>query len=102
MWGSDYPHKEASSPYSREAIALSFAGVPREETAQMLSGNAAKLYGFVKLRAAIQRQDWKAAAREIEDSRYFAQVKGRGVRNRDIMLSGHTTVAGIPVEEWSE
>ena len=58
-----------------------------------------RLYGFVKLRAAIQRQDWKAAAREIEDSRYFAQVKGRGVRNRDIMLSGHTTVAGIPVEE---
>jgi hypothetical protein len=46
MWGSDYPHKEASSPFSREAIALSFAGVPREETAQMLSGNAAKLYGF--------------------------------------------------------
>jgi predicted TIM-barrel fold metal-dependent hydrolase len=46
MWGSDYPHKEASSPYSREAIALAFAGVPREETVRMLSGNAAWLYGF--------------------------------------------------------
>lgn len=46
MWGSDYPHKEASTPFSREAIALSFAGVPLEETKMMLSGNAASLYGF--------------------------------------------------------
>jgi predicted TIM-barrel fold metal-dependent hydrolase len=46
MWGSDYPHKEASTPYSREAIALSFAGVPRDEVEMMLSKNAAKLYGF--------------------------------------------------------
>lgn len=46
MWGSDYPHKEASTPYSREAIALSFAGIPRNEVEMMLSKNAAKLYGF--------------------------------------------------------
>jgi predicted TIM-barrel fold metal-dependent hydrolase len=46
MWGSDYPHKEASSPYSREAIALAFAGVPRDEVQMMLAGNAASLYGF--------------------------------------------------------
>jgi predicted TIM-barrel fold metal-dependent hydrolase len=46
MWGSDYPHKEASSPYSREAIALAFAGVPKNEAEMMLSLNAAKLYGF--------------------------------------------------------
>ena len=46
MWGSDYPHKEASSPYSREAIRASFAGVPKNEVALMLGGNAAALYGF--------------------------------------------------------
>ena len=46
MWGSDYPHREASSPYSREAIALAFAGVPKDEVEKMLSLNAAKLYGF--------------------------------------------------------
>ena len=46
MWGSDYPHREASSPYSREAIALAFAGVPRDEVQMMLAGNAAALYGF--------------------------------------------------------
>jgi predicted TIM-barrel fold metal-dependent hydrolase len=46
MWGSDYPHKEASSPYSLEAIRASFAGVPTDEVALMLGGNAAKLYGF--------------------------------------------------------
>ncbi len=46
MWGSDYPHKEASSPFSREAIRLAFAGVPHDEVAAMLGGNAAALYGF--------------------------------------------------------
>ena len=46
MWGSDYPHKESSAPYSREAIRNSFAGVPHDEVALMLGGNAAALYGF--------------------------------------------------------
>jgi len=46
MWGSDYPHKEASHPYSLEAIKASFGGVPPDEVAQMLGGNAAALYGF--------------------------------------------------------
>jgi predicted TIM-barrel fold metal-dependent hydrolase len=46
MWGSDYPHVEASFPYSREAIRFAFAGVPADETALMLAGNAAGLYGF--------------------------------------------------------
>jgi predicted TIM-barrel fold metal-dependent hydrolase len=46
MWGSDYPHKEASSPYSREALRAAFAGVPHDETAMLVGGNAAALYGF--------------------------------------------------------
>ena len=46
MWGSDYPHKEASHPFSRQAIQAAFSGVPRDEVAHMLGGNAAALYGF--------------------------------------------------------
>jgi predicted TIM-barrel fold metal-dependent hydrolase len=46
MWGSDYPHKESSYPYSREALRLSFAGIPDGEVRQMIGGNAAALYGF--------------------------------------------------------
>jgi hypothetical protein len=46
MWGSDYPHKEASYPFSREAIRLSMADVDRDEIAMMLGGNAARVYGF--------------------------------------------------------
>ncbi|HEX7094683.1 MAG TPA: amidohydrolase family protein [Acidimicrobiales bacterium] len=46
MWGSDYPHKEASTPYSREALRAAFAGLPKDETAQLVGGNAAALYGF--------------------------------------------------------
>jgi predicted TIM-barrel fold metal-dependent hydrolase len=46
MWGSDYPHKEASFPFTSEALRASFAGVPYDEAAALLGGNAAKLYGF--------------------------------------------------------
>jgi predicted TIM-barrel fold metal-dependent hydrolase len=46
MWGSDYPHKEGSFPFSREALRAAFAGVPAGEVARMVGGNAAALYGF--------------------------------------------------------
>jgi predicted TIM-barrel fold metal-dependent hydrolase len=46
MWGSDYPHKESSHPYSLAAMKAAFAGVPPVEVAMMLGGNAAALYGF--------------------------------------------------------
>jgi predicted TIM-barrel fold metal-dependent hydrolase len=46
MWGSDYPHLEGTPPFSKEAIALTFAGVERSEVEAMLSGNAAEIYGF--------------------------------------------------------
>ncbi|WP_326809569.1 MULTISPECIES: amidohydrolase family protein [unclassified Streptomyces] len=46
MWGSDYPHDEGTCPYSREGLRVAFAGVPREEVAAMVGGNAAGVYGF--------------------------------------------------------
>lgn len=46
MWGSDYPHDEGTFPYSREAMRNSFAGLPHEEIAAILGGNAARVYGF--------------------------------------------------------
>ncbi|WTW94255.1 amidohydrolase [Streptomycetaceae bacterium NBC_01309] len=46
MWGSDYPHKEASHPFSREALQLTYNSIDPHEVAQMVGGNAAKLYGF--------------------------------------------------------
>jgi predicted TIM-barrel fold metal-dependent hydrolase len=46
MWGSDYPHKEASFPFSREALRVAFAGVDPGEVQAMIGGNAAHLYGF--------------------------------------------------------
>lgn len=46
MWGSDYPHKEASFPFTLEALRVAFAGIPYGEVAALLGGNAAALYGF--------------------------------------------------------
>jgi predicted TIM-barrel fold metal-dependent hydrolase len=46
VWGSDYPHLEASYPFSKAAVRTAFAGVPVADTERMLAGNAAELYGF--------------------------------------------------------
>ncbi len=46
------------------------------------------LNDFVNLREAIDAEDWEGAAQEIENSKYFGQVKTRGVRNRDGMRTG--------------
>ena len=46
MWGSDYPHPEGSWPYTRSQMVESFHGVPKDELAAMLGGNAVELYGF--------------------------------------------------------
>ncbi|MEU7449789.1 amidohydrolase family protein [Streptomyces diastaticus] len=46
LWGSDYPHLEASYPYSKAAVQTALKGVPVAEAEKILSGNAARMYGF--------------------------------------------------------
>jgi len=46
MWGSDYPHRESSFPFSREALRLTFSGIDPAEVQQMVGSNAAALYGL--------------------------------------------------------
>ena len=46
MWGTDFPHPEGSWPHTREDMQEVFAGLPEDEVAAMLGGNAARFYGF--------------------------------------------------------
>ena len=46
LWGSDYPHYEASYPYTRELLRKAFAGEEPGEIQRVLAANAAELYGF--------------------------------------------------------
>ena len=46
MWGNDYPHNEGTHPHSMEALRVAFAGRDPADVAQMVSTNAADLYGF--------------------------------------------------------
>ena len=46
MWGSDYPHHESTSPYSKESLRRSFAGWSEADLRKVLAGNAAEVYGF--------------------------------------------------------
>ena len=46
MWGTDYPHLEATSPFTREALRATFHDVPEAEVRKILGTNAAELYGF--------------------------------------------------------
>jgi len=44
MWGSDFPHAESNWPESQKAIDEMFAGVPEDECARMLGGNAIEYF----------------------------------------------------------
>jgi predicted TIM-barrel fold metal-dependent hydrolase len=46
MWAADFPHAEGTSPYSRQALAIAFDGVPLAEVTKMTSTTAADVYGF--------------------------------------------------------
>jgi predicted TIM-barrel fold metal-dependent hydrolase len=46
LWGSDYPHHEASWPYTRELLRRSFSDTDPVELQQVLAGNAAAVYDF--------------------------------------------------------
>ena len=46
MWGTDYPHPEGSWPYTREQQVETFRGLPEDEIAAMLGGNAVAFYGL--------------------------------------------------------
>jgi predicted TIM-barrel fold metal-dependent hydrolase len=46
MWGSDYPHYEGTSPYTREALHWTFQGVDPTEVQKIIGGNAARVFGF--------------------------------------------------------
>ncbi len=46
MWGSDYPHAESTFPRSLEILDKILEGVPEEERAKIVGGNAARLYNF--------------------------------------------------------
>lgn len=45
MWGTDYPHPEGSWPYTGKQMHETFDGLPEDEIAAMLGGNAAEFYG---------------------------------------------------------
>jgi predicted TIM-barrel fold metal-dependent hydrolase len=46
MWGSDYPHHEGVSPYTREHLRRSFHDWSPEELDQVLTTTACTVYGF--------------------------------------------------------
>lgn len=46
MWGNDYPHPEGTWPESQTRNAEQFDGVPDDEVRAIVSGNAARVFGF--------------------------------------------------------
>jgi predicted TIM-barrel fold metal-dependent hydrolase len=46
LWGSDYPHAEATFPRSQQFLGRMFAGVPEADLRKITSDNAAKMFGF--------------------------------------------------------
>ena len=46
MWGSDYPHPEGTWPNTPGDVLNTFKGLPEDDVAAMLGGNAIEFYGF--------------------------------------------------------
>jgi hypothetical protein len=46
MWGTDFPHEEGTTPFSREALRAAYATTPEADLRKMLGGTAAEVYGF--------------------------------------------------------
>jgi uncharacterized protein len=46
LWEADFPHPTSTYPNSRKAIEDSLVGVPADEQALMLQGNAERLFGI--------------------------------------------------------
>jgi predicted TIM-barrel fold metal-dependent hydrolase len=46
LWGSDYPHSDATSPYTLESIRSGVGLLPQEDVRQILAGTAGRLFGF--------------------------------------------------------
>jgi predicted TIM-barrel fold metal-dependent hydrolase len=46
LWGSDYPHAEATFPRSQQFLSRMFAGVPEADLRKIASENAARMFGF--------------------------------------------------------
>jgi predicted TIM-barrel fold metal-dependent hydrolase len=67
MWASDYPHHEGTWPYTREALRWAFEGVPVEDTAKMLGGNAIELYGFDDAALLALAREWGPTFAEIAE-----------------------------------
>jgi predicted TIM-barrel fold metal-dependent hydrolase len=46
MWSTDYPHHGNDWPYSRRTIDDTMAGIPADEKAKIIGGNAARIFGL--------------------------------------------------------
>jgi predicted TIM-barrel fold metal-dependent hydrolase len=46
MWSSDYPHPVSSWPRSRQLVAGQFDGVPDDERALIVAGNATRVWNL--------------------------------------------------------
>jgi predicted TIM-barrel fold metal-dependent hydrolase len=52
MWGGDFPHVESDWPHSREHLEKQLKGVPADEQAEIVAGNAVRFLRLDKGRSA--------------------------------------------------
>jgi predicted TIM-barrel fold metal-dependent hydrolase len=65
MWGSDYPHHEGVSPYTREHLRRSFHDWSTDELDQVLTTTACDVYGFDRERLGARAAEVGPTAAEL-------------------------------------
>ncbi len=63
MWATDFPHQDSEWPRSLEVVERNFAGVPPEETYQMVAGNAIAFFRLAAHPASVAAPGAAAPAR---------------------------------------
>jgi predicted TIM-barrel fold metal-dependent hydrolase len=68
MFGTDYPHMEGTWPNTRDWIRDAFTGVPDDEVAMILGGNAIACYGLdpAHLESVAARVGPRASAADVD------------------------------------
>jgi GH24 family phage-related lysozyme (muramidase) len=87
---NDYAIAESQAVHLFGASCIAGLTVPRRAVLTDLCFNPGpgKLAKFVHMLDAIRRKDWQRASDELLDSAYAKQVKGRAIKNADVLLKG--------------
>src|SRR4030095_8398211 len=89
MWGSDYPHRAGTWPFSQKAIEGHFRVIPAAIQSKMLWENVRRVYGIDKGQAAARRRPRPSSTRCESDAGGPAPARDQGLLPQHLRRRDH-------------